>query len=84
MTTFNPFKGDDESKKEIRELKFSDIETLKENNIPEGAYIEYKSDFQSPIKIAHSIASFANMYGGWYIIGIKTDDDNVPNDFPGF
>jgi hypothetical protein len=78
MTTFNPFE------KEIRELKFSDIEILRENNISEGAYIEYKSDFPSNTKIAHSIASFANMYGGWYIIGIKTDDDNVPNDFPGF
>jgi len=24
------------------------------------------------------------MYGGWYFIGIKADDNNVPNDFPGF
>ena len=78
MTTFNPFE------KEIRELKFSDLELLRENNISEGAYIEYKSDFPSNTKIAHSIASFANMYGGWYITGIKTDDDNVPNDFSGF
>ncbi|KAF5416286.1 MAG: hypothetical protein C5S38_02940 [Candidatus Methanophagaceae archaeon] len=44
MTTFNPFE------KEIRELKFSDIESLRENNISEGAYIEYKSDFPSNTK----------------------------------
>ena len=78
MTTFNPFE------KEIRELEFSNLEILKETSVAEGVYIEYKSDFQNNTKIAHSIASFANMYGGWYIIGIKTDDDNVPNDFPGF
>lgn len=78
MTTFNPFE------KEIRELDFSDLEILRENNISEGTYIEYKSDFVNNTKIAHSIASFANMYGGWYFIGIKTDDDNVPNDFSGF
>lgn len=80
MTTFNPF----ENEKEIRELKFSDLEILRENNISEGAYIEYKSDFPNNTKIAHSIASFANMCGGWYFIGIKTDDNNVPTDFSGF
>ena len=78
MTTFNPFE------KEIRELGFADLEILKERSVPEGVYIEYKSDFPNNTKIAHSIASFANMYGGWYFIGIETDDDNVPNDFPGF
>ncbi|MCK4734290.1 MAG: ATP-binding protein, partial [Methanophagales archaeon] len=62
----------------------SDLEILRENNISEGVYIEYKSDFPNNTKIAHSIASFANMYGGWYFIGVKTDDDNVPNDFLGF
>lgn len=78
MTTFNPFE------KEIRDLEFSDLEILRENKISEGAYTEYKSDFPNKTKIAHSIASFANMYGGWYFIGIKTDDNNVPNDFLGF
>ena len=80
MTTFNPF----ENEKEIQKLEFSDLEILRERGISEGVYIEYKSDFPNNTKIAHSIASFANMYGGWYFIGIKTDDDNVPNDFSGF
>lgn len=78
MTTFNPFE------KEIQGLEFSNLEFLKETSVPEGVYIEYKSDFQNSTKIAHSIASFANMYGGWYFIGIETDDDNVPINFPGF
>jgi hypothetical protein len=78
MTMFNPFE------KEIQKLKFSDLEILKEMSVAEGVYIEYKSDFPNNTKIAHSIASFANMYGGWYFIGIKTDDDNVPTDFSGF
>lgn len=78
MTTFNPFE------KEIRELVFSDLEILRGRSVPEGVYIEYKSDFPNNTKIAHSIASFANMYGGWYFIGIETDADNVPIKFPGF
>ena len=78
MTTFNPFE------KEIQKLEFSDLEILRERGVSEGVYIEYKSNFPNNTKIAHSIASFANMYGGWYFIGIITDDDNVPNDFSGF
>jgi hypothetical protein len=78
MTTFNPFE------KDIQELEVSDLEILRERSVAEGVYIEYKSDFPNNTKIAHSIASFANMYGGWYFIGVKTDDDNVPNDFLGF
>src|SRR6266581_7747514 len=35
-------------------------------------------------KIAKSIASFANTYGGWYIVGVITDAHNVAQSIPGF
>jgi len=41
-------------------------------------------NFPSNEKIGRSIASLANTYGGWYIVGIKTDAHNVANDVCGF
>lgn len=77
--TYNPFD------KNIFDLSLDDINILLEREIPEGYWIEYKSQFQSPLKTARSIASFANMYGGWYFVGIAADKiKNVPISFQGF
>lgn len=60
--------------KNISEIEYKDIENLKENKVPEGIYIEYKSRMlksKKNYKIAQSLASFANSYGGWYIVGIE-------------
>lgn len=75
---FNPFE------KPIEQVTLEDILTLKEKNISEGMYVEYKSDFPNNVKISHSLASFANTHGGWYFIGIADDENNVPLDFNGF
>lgn len=70
--TFNPFnKGIHET------LDESDLQLLISNTVTEGYYVEYKIDFPSNIKIARSVASFANSYGGWYIVGVETDAHNV-------
>lgn len=78
MNGFNPFE------KDIQYVELSDIESLRTKQVSEGFFIEYKSDFQSNQKISHSIASFANTHGGWYIVGIQTDVNNVPKEFTGF
>jgi hypothetical protein len=70
--------------KPMKELTIDDLQVLKIRNIAEGLYIEYKSDFPNPAKVSHSLASFANSYGGWYIIGITDDVNNVPQNFNGF
>lgn len=76
---YNPFN------KEIDELEFSDLKKLIDNQIREGFYIEYKSDFQKGNRIAKSIASFANTHGGWYFIGIKDNDNtNIAKELVGF
>lgn len=76
---YNPFN------KNIKELEYEDLEKLIENNISEGWHIEYKKVFPKPKKIANSIASFANSEGGWYIIGIKENDDEFnPFEIVGF
>lgn len=70
--TYSPFD------KPIREpLDESDLQKLISDSVTEGYYVEFKSDFPSNIKIARSIASFANTYGGWYIVGVITDNDNI-------
>lgn len=50
----------------------------------EGYYLEYKETFPNPKKIAHSIASLANTFGGWYIVGVQTDDNHTASKICGF
>jgi len=65
---FNPFE------KPIGEtLTAADLQVLLDRQILEGYYVEYKSDFQAALKIARSLASFANTYGGWYFLGVQSD-----------
>lgn len=69
MTEYNPFN------KDISELDKEDINNLI-GKVAEGWFVEYKSSFPSSNqKIAHSIASFANTEGGWYIVGIISEPD---------
>lgn len=65
---YNPFD------KDFKEIKEKDLEILK--NISEGFYIEHKTEFtdkKKGKKIAKSISSFANSYGGIFFYGIKSD-----------
>ena len=56
---FNPFK------KSIREpLTPEDLEMLIIDSVSEGYFVEYKGFLPVSKKIAKSIASFANTYGG--------------------
>jgi hypothetical protein len=76
---YNPFE------KNIEELTIDDIKALQSKQVKEGFYVEYKSVFvRETLKIAHSIASFANTHGGWYFVGIGTDASNLPISFAGF
>lgn len=65
-SAYNPFNG-----KNIDSINRKDLDLLIENEVTEGFFVEYKSQFQSSQKIAKSIASLANTYGGWYIVGVK-------------
>jgi hypothetical protein len=77
--SYNPFD------KPIQELAASDLDKLINDEVAEGYWVEYKSEFQSNKKIAKSIASFANTYGGWYFVGVEADKArNVATDICGF
>jgi hypothetical protein len=71
MTAYNPFK-----KAVGQQLDINDLNDLIANSVAEGFYIEYKSTFVKPEKIARSIASFANTYGGWYFVGVEANKQN--------
>lgn len=77
---YNPFN------KNISEIEYSDLKKLKDNDVSEGWFIEYKESFpKNNKKIANSIASFANSEGGWYIVGIKeSDNESKPSEIIGF
>ncbi|MBP2045207.1 AlbA family DNA-binding domain-containing protein [Methanobacterium aggregans] len=79
MTDYNPFG------KKVSELEKEDLDKLI-GNVAEGWFIEYKGDFPSSTnKISHSLASFANSDGGWYIIGIDDEDgSNIATEIVGF
>lgn len=70
-------------------LTIDDLQTLIENEICEGWYIEYKSLLPKlssgkldNLKIAKSISSFANTKGGWIFWGIKCEN-NKPSELSG-
>lgn len=71
--------------KKLDDLVFEDLYTLIENEVKEGFYVEFKSDFQKGQHIAKSLASFANTHGGWYFIGVADEDKtNIAKDIVGF
>lgn len=76
--TFSPFA------KPIDALEEADLQVLLTDKVTEGYYVEYKSIPPLNSKIGHSIASFSNTQGGWYIVGVTTDGNNVAAAIPGF
>ncbi len=78
MTEYNPFG------KELSKIRKGDLDKLINNEIEEGWYVEYKSNFPSNKKVGHSIAAFANSDGGWFIIGVRANDNNIIESVPGF
>ncbi len=53
-----------------------DLQAAVDNGVPEGWVVEFKREPPAEgrsKKIARSIASFANTYGGWYIVGIRAE-----------
>lgn len=75
---YNPFD------KPVESLAAKDLNSLIKNKVAEGYHVEYKSDFPKNEKVGKSIASFANTYGGWYIVGVKTDEHNIAEEICGF
>lgn len=78
MLTFSPFVG----REHIGEIDSSDVESLV-GRVAEGYVVEYKESLPANPKIAHSLASFANTLGGWYIVGVQADENNVACAIPG-
>jgi hypothetical protein len=75
---FNPFG------KNIDQLSKDDLQILVAKQVAEGWYVEYKSAFPSNLKVARSLAAFANTDGGWYIVGVECGPGNVAANVCGF
>jgi hypothetical protein len=73
---FNPFG------KSLSNITEDDLQILL--TVSEGWYIEYKGAIPESKKIAKSIASFSNSYGGLYLLGVESDRaTNCAIQFPG-
>lgn len=55
-------------------LAACDLEVLVQAQVAEGHFIEFKRQLPSTTKIGRSIASFSNTEGGWYVVGVETND----------
>lgn len=75
---FNPFG------KSVSLLTKDDIQALVSKQVAEGWYVEFKSALPSNLKVARSIAAFANTEGGWYVVGVECGPGNVASDICGF
>jgi predicted HTH transcriptional regulator len=76
---YNPF-----NKRIGERLCPNDLQDLVKQEVAEGYFIECKRQLPKTLKIARSIALFANTYGGWYIVGAKTNEHNVITAIDGF
>jgi Putative DNA-binding domain len=77
---FNPFTKDIGTA-----LTAQDLNELLTKEVAEGLYVEHKETFPSNDKIGNSLASFANSYGGWYLVGVAADNTkNTPTAICGF
>jgi hypothetical protein len=65
--------------KTLSAITYSDIVQFCEKQIKESIYLDYKKDFSSPENIAKTIAAFANTLGGWLIIGVEDNGDDLPS-----
>src|SRR5687767_4851859 len=65
-------------------LTAADLQTLISARVTEGYYVEFKRQLPAAAKIAKSIASFANTFGGWFVVGVTTSTHNVADAAPGF
>jgi len=55
-------------------VTFEDVQSFCEQFL-EGVRVEYKSELVQTDKI---VASLANTLGGFFVIGVRTDDKNMP------
>ncbi len=58
-------------------LTADDLDTLIVNEVGESYVVEYKGEFPTNDKIARSLAALANTQGGWYFVGMTTDEHHV-------
>lgn len=75
---YNPF-----GQRSLCELRATDVEALR--SVAESWYVEYKSRMIPAEKIAKTISSFANTYGGYLVIGVEETKKGAPGAscFPG-
>jgi hypothetical protein len=68
--------------KPLTTIAYGDIESFCNLGLPEGVNIDYKADV--PSNLPKVVSSFANTTGGLLLIGVETDNQNVPNQICGF
>jgi len=65
--------------KPVKDIEWEDLEEFFCIPQHEGIYLEFKSDHIDNLKLAQSIAAFANSHGGWLFLGINEHQETKRN-----
>ncbi|MGF6854362.1 AlbA family DNA-binding domain-containing protein [Paraburkholderia sp. CI3] len=74
------------NKTDLRDVTFSDLQALKDNQVEESHTLDYKRDFpndpQARVKLAEDVVAFANTRGGDLILGADEEGGVISQFFP--
>ena len=65
--------------KSIQDIRFDDIQSLKDRKIAENEVLEYKKEIPGRLDLQKEVLGFANNIGGYLVIGVEvTKPENTP------
>jgi predicted HTH transcriptional regulator len=60
-------------------LEFADVVAFCEQGLPESINLDYKVQMTAAEKLAKTVSSFANTFGGLIVLGVDEDAASKPN-----
>lgn len=62
----------------LSQIEFADIVAFCEQGLPESINLDYKLQITAPEKLAKTVSSFANTFGGLIVLGVDEDSASKP------
>jgi hypothetical protein len=62
----------------LADIEYDDVVAFCNEQLPESVNLDYKRDMPAGEKLAKTISSFANTFGGIVVIGVDEDDQSRP------
>ena len=62
----------------LSDVTFADVIAFCDQGLPESVNLDYKLEITAPEKLAKTVSSFANTFGGVLVIGVDENDTSRP------